>query len=219
MNKIIVLSSGGMDSGTLLYHLSDAGNELKALSINYGQRHQKELTCAKIIADKLDIEHQTVDLSSITSLFGSNSLTDFRREVPDGHYEEEQMKQTVVPNRNMIMLSVAIAWAVSSDYDGVAYAAHSGDHAIYPDCRPEFADAMDTAAGLCDWKKIRLHRPFVSMDKIQIARLGRDLGVPFEHTWTCYKGREKHCGTCGACNERKEAFSSIGLIDPVPYES
>jgi 7-cyano-7-deazaguanine synthase len=218
MKKLIVLTSGGMDSGTLLYHLKNENRELKALSIDYGQRHKKEINCAKTLAEKLGIEHRIVNLSSIATLFGSNSLTDSTKEVPDGHYEEEQMKQTVVPNRNMIMLSVAIAWAISSDFDAVAYAAHSGDHAIYPDCRPEFADAMDTVTGLCDWKKISLHRPFVSMDKIRIAKLGHELGVPFEHTWTCYKGREKHCGTCGACNERKEAFFAIGIPDPVHYE-
>jgi 7-cyano-7-deazaguanine synthase len=175
MKKLIVLTSGGMDSATLLYHLKSESKDLRALSIDYGQRHRKEIGCAKILADKLHIEHRSVDLTSVTALFGSNSLTDSARDVPDGHYEEEQMKQTVVPNRNMIMLSVAIAWAISSDFDAVAYAAHSGDHAIYPDCRPEFADAMDMVTGLCDWKKISLHRPFVNMDKIQIAELGHGL--------------------------------------------
>lgn len=219
MDKIIVLASGGMDSTTLLYHLKDAGHEIKSLTIDYGQRHVKEMECAKIIANELSIEHRCVDLRAITGLFGSNSLTDQSTNVPDGHYEEEQMKQTVVPNRNMILLSVAIAWAISSEFDAVAYAAHSGDHAIYPDCRPEFADAMNSVAGLCDWRKIVLLRPFVEMNKAEIAQRGYELEVPFQHTWTCYKGKEEHCGTCGSCNERKDAFSKIGKEDGVKYKN
>jgi len=216
-DRTVVVLSGGMDSAVLLYHLADAGHELKAISFNYGQRHVRELEAAKELAAALKIEHTIGDLTGITHLLGDNSLSG-ERDVPEGHYAEESMKQTVVPNRNMIMLSASIAWAISKECDAVAYGAHSGDHAIYPDCRPEFASAMDEAARLCDWREIRLLRPFVDLDKGDIAARGAELNVPFHLTWTCYNGREKHCGKCGACNERREAFAKHGITDPVRYE-
>lgn len=207
-----------MDSATLLYHLVDAGHEVLALSVDYGQRHVKELESAAYLAAAVKVPHQVADLSAINPLFGKNSLSGREIEIPEGHYAEESMKLTVVPNRNMILLSVSIAWAISNQCQAVAYGAHSGDHAIYPDCRPEFAHAMDEAAKLCDWNPVELWRPFVHLDKGGIAKRGFDLGVPFEHTWTCYKGLEKHCGKCGACTERKEAFLSQGLLDPTEYD-
>ena len=218
MEKIVVVLSGGMDSATLLYHLLAAGHEVKAISVNYGQRHVRELESAAAICERRKVEHRVADLSAIAPLLGDNSLSSRDRDVPEGHYEEESMKVTVVPNRNMIFLSVAIGWAVSLKFDAVAYGAHSGDHAIYPDCREEFAAAMDQAAGLCDWQPMRLLRPFVKLDKGDIAKRGHELGVPFELTWTCYNGREKHCGKCGACQERREAFAKCGVEDPVEYE-
>jgi len=217
VDKIVVVYSGGMDSTTLLYHLRDAGHELKAISVDYGQRHARELEAARRICADVDVEHVVADLSAINPLLGDNSLSGRKVDVPEGHYEEETMKLTVVPNRNMIMLSVAIGWAISLQFDAVAYGAHSGDHAIYPDCRPEFADAMSRAAQLCDWRPIQLLRPFVDMDKGDIARRGHELGVPFELTWTCYKGQAKHCGKCGACTERREAFAKGGVADPTEY--
>ncbi|PHS11528.1 MAG: 7-cyano-7-deazaguanine synthase QueC [Blastopirellula sp.] len=217
MEKVVVVSSGGMDSATLLYHMVDAGHQVKSLSINYGQRHVKEIDFAKRLADHLQIEHAVADISAINHLLGNNSLSGREIDIPEGHYEEESMKLTVVPNRNMILLSVAIAWAVSNKFDAVAYGAHSGDHAIYPDCRPEFAEAMDQAAQLCDWNPVKLLRPFVHLDKGDIAQRGHELGVPFAETWTCYKGQEKHCGKCGACTERKEAFAKHGLKDVTDY--
>jgi len=119
----------------------------------------------------------------------------------------------------MIMLSVAIGWALSVKYEAVAYAAHTGDHAIYPDCRPEFVEAMDNAASLCDWHRIRIVRPFIAMTKTDIVRLGAELGVPFERTWSCYKGGRLHCGRCGTCVERREAFQTAGVHDPTTYEA
>ncbi|MCA9248388.1 MAG: 7-cyano-7-deazaguanine synthase QueC [Planctomycetales bacterium] len=217
MKKIVVVFSGGMDSATLLWHLAAAGNALKAVTFNYGQRHVRELDAASALCARLGVEHVTVDLTSITPLLGENSLSGRSVEVPEGHYEEESMKLTIVPNRNMIMLSIAIGWALSNQYEAVAYGAHSGDHAIYPDCRPEFAAAMDQAARLCDWREIELMRPFVHLDKGDIARIGHELGVPFELTWTCYKGGDRHCGRCGACQERREAFGKHGIADPVEY--
>ena len=200
MQKVIVVYSGGMDSTTLLYHMRDAGHPVKAISVNYGQRHVRELDAARQICAAIDVEHVIADLSAINPLLGDNSLSGRSVDVPEGHYEEESMKLTVVPNRNMIMLSVAIGWAISQEFDAVAYGAHSGDHAIYPDCRPEFAGALDQAAQLCDWRGIKLLRPFVDLDKGDIARRGAELNVPFALTWTCYKGNKKHCGKCGACS-------------------
>ncbi|MCB1120019.1 MAG: 7-cyano-7-deazaguanine synthase, partial [Verrucomicrobiae bacterium] len=137
--------------------------------------------------------------------------------VPHGHYEEENMKSTVVPNRNMILLSVATGWAVSLKADCVSYAAHAGDHAIYPDCREEFADALDKTMRLADWQEIYLNRPFVSWTKADIVRRGAELNVPFEKTWSCYEGGDQHCGRCGTCIERREAFHLAGVADPTEY--
>jgi 7-cyano-7-deazaguanine synthase len=217
MPSTVVLLSGGMDSATLLYHLADAGHAVRGISFNYGQKHVRELEAARELCARLDAPHRVADLRAITPLFGANSLTDRAVAVPHGHYEAENMKQTVAPNRNMIMLSLAMAWAISSECDAVAYGAHSGDHAIYPDCRPEFADAMQQAAALCDWRPLELLRPFVEMDKGDIALCGSRLGVPFELTWTCYEGAAVHCGLCGACAERKEAFAKHGLKDATVY--
>ncbi|MDP7268128.1 MAG: 7-cyano-7-deazaguanine synthase QueC [Pirellulales bacterium] len=218
MDKVVVILSGGMDSTTLLYHMMHAGHGVKALSVNYGQRHVRELDAAAQICRALEVEHQIADLRAIGPLLGSNSLTSESVDVPHGHYEEESMKMTVVPNRNMLMISVAVAWAVSLKFDAVAYGAHTGDHAIYPDCREAFADALDRAVQLCDWHSVKLLRPFVGMDKGDIARRGHELAVPFETCWTCYEGGEKHCGKCGACQERIEAFAKFNIADRIEYE-
>lgn len=217
MEKVVVVLSGGMDSATLLYHLLDAGHPIKALSVNYGQRHVRELEAAADLCRRRSVEHVVADLGAIRPLLGGSSLSDPAIAVPHGHYEEQSMKLTVVPNRNMILLSVAIGWALSQKFDAVAYGAHGGDHAIYPDCRPAFAEALDRAAGLCDWQPMRLLFPLMHMDKAKIARRGHELGVPFEITWTCYEGGEVHCGRCGACTERREAFARNGLPDPTAY--
>jgi 7-cyano-7-deazaguanine synthase len=219
MEKIVLVLSGGMDSAVLLYHLLDAGHTLKTLSVNYGQRHVREIESAAALSERVGVEHRIADLRSINPLLGSNSLSSAEIEVPEGHYEEESMKQTVVPNRNMIMLSVAVGWALALRFDAVAYGAHSGDHAIYPDCREEFAQALDRAVGLCDWHAVKLLRPFVHLDKGTIAQRGHELSVPFELTWTCYKGGAVHCGKCGACQERREAFATHRITDPVAFES
>ena len=138
--------------------------------------------------------------------------------TPDGHYTDESMKATVVPNRNMLFLAVAASWAIAQGAAAVAYAAHAGDHAIYPDCRPEFVRAMSAALGLADWRQLELATPFINWDKGQIVRRGAELGVPFEKTWSCYRGGTAHCGTCGTCVERREAFSQAGIADPTIYE-
>jgi len=216
----VAVYSGGMDSTVLLYYLLDRGVELKgALSVDYGQKHRRELDAAKGFCKELGLEHRVADLRSLRDLFGASSLTSSAEAVPEGHYEEEQMKSTVVPNRNMILLSVAAAWAISLKAESVAYAAHGGDHAIYPDCREEFAQAMDRAVGLCDWSELGLCRPFVSWSKSEIAAEGCRLGGPMERTWSCYKGGKAHCGRCGTCVERREAFFLAGVEDSTTYEA
>ncbi|MGZ0656816.1 7-cyano-7-deazaguanine synthase QueC [Coraliomargarita sp. W4R53] len=215
--KTVIIYSGGLDSTVLLYHLREAGHELHALSIDYGQRHRCELDRAAAICAALDIPQPMADLSAIQPLLAGNSLTSPKIEVAEGHYTEETMKTTVVPNRNMIFLSIATGHALSIKAEQIAYAAHSGDHAIYPDCRNEFADAMAVAIKLADWEQVELSRPFVNWTKADIVRRGVELGVPFEKTWSCYKGGELHCGRCGTCIERREAFDLAGVEDPTPY--
>jgi 7-cyano-7-deazaguanine synthase len=215
--NLIVTYSGGMDSTVLLHHLLVIGNNVRALSVNYGQRHARELQNAAAICASLGVEHRIADLRSLAGIIGGSSLTSPDVPVPDGHYAEETMKTTVVPNRNMILLAVAAGWAMAVKADAVAYAVHSGDHAIYPDCRPAFADAVAHAIELADWHKVELLRPFISLTKADIVRRGVELRVPFADTWSCYKGGERHCGRCGTCIERREAFCLAGIPDPTSY--
>ena len=216
--KAVVLFSGGLDSTVLVYHLLNKGADLKLLSIDYGQRHEKELKSSSEIAEFLGLEHEILRLPMLNNLLGGSALTDPSISLPEGHYAEDSMKATVVPNRNMILLSLAAGHAISLQFDTVAYAAHAGDHTIYPDCRPEFATAMDQALKLCDWNTVSLYRPFVQLSKHDLVRKGKELGVPFEKTWSCYAGNDKHCGKCGTCVERKEAFELVGLLDPTEYK-
>lgn len=216
MARTALIYSGGVDSTVLLAHLLAEGREVHCLSVDYGQRHRRELEAARAICAHYGVDHRLADLRALAPLFGSNALTGSVK-VPEGHYEEESMKATVVPNRNMLLISVATAWAVSLRAESVAYGAHGGDHAIYPDCRPEFAEALDRAVRLADWHEVRLERPFVKMDKADIVRRGAELDVPFGLTWSCYVGGERHCGKCGTCVERKEAFRLAGVADPTDY--
>ncbi|MDG0965602.1 MAG: 7-cyano-7-deazaguanine synthase QueC [Opitutales bacterium] len=215
--KAVVLFSGGLDSTVLTYHLLRENAELKLLSIDYGQRHQRELSASTQIALSLGLPHTILKLPMLAELLGGSALTDPSISLPEGHYAEESMKATVVPNRNMILLSLAAGHAISLQFNTVAYAAHAGDHTIYPDCRPEFADALDRTLKLADWSEITLHRPFVKWSKEDLVRRGKELAVPFEKTWSCYAGGELHCGKCGTCVERKEAFELVGLLDPTEY--
>jgi 7-cyano-7-deazaguanine synthase len=216
----VVLLSGGLDSSVLAYWLARAGLVIKALTVDYGQRHSKEQNAAKEVAVALGIEHRILSLGELRAILGDDSsLLNEEIVVPEGHYEDESMKSTVVPNRNMILLSIATAWSIASRLDGVAYAAHAGDHAIYPDCRPVFADAMNEAIKLCDYSSQELVRPFVGVTKGDIVKLGKSLQVPFEKTWSCYNGRAAHCGRCGTCVERIEAFQLAGVSDPTEYVS
>jgi len=214
-NKVVLIFSGGMDSTTLLYDLIKRNKIVYALSINYNQRHKKELDYAKKTTKKLGINHKIIDLSAIDELLQGSALTSSEIAVPEGHYEDENMKMTVVPNRNMILLSLAIGYAISIKADSVYYAAHKGDHAIYPDCRPEFVDAVKEVAKLVYYEPIEIYAPYLHIDKGDIAIIGKKLGVDYSLTWSCYNGKEKPCGKCGSCTERLEAFKKAEMIDPL----
>lgn len=216
-NKCVIIYSGGMDSFTLLHELVQQNWDVHALSFNYNQRHSKELGYAMQTCFDLKIEHKMIDVTSISQLLQGSSLTSDIN-VPEGHYEEESMKATVVPNRNMIMLSMAIAYAVSIKADAVYIGAHAGDHAIYPDCRPEFIMGMQHIAQLANYHPVNILAPYIHMTKGQIALIGRDLGLDYGKAWTCYKGLDEACGKCGACQERMEAMSFAGIKDPMEYE-
>ena len=210
--KVVVIYSGGMDSFTVLNKALQQGHDVYALSFDYGQRHVKELEVAANVCEKL-----IVDISAINQLIGGSSLTD-DIDVPEGHYEEESMKSTIVPNRNMILLSLAVGYAVSLKASKVYYGAHSGDHAIYPDCRPEFVQKMDDVCRIANYDAVEIFSPYLNNTKIDILTDGIKMGLDYSQTWTCYNGREKACGKCGACQERLEAFSLNNVTDPIEYE-
>ena len=218
-SKTVLIYSGGIDSTVLLYDLLNSGHDVQALSVNYGQRHSKELDCAKSLCNQLNVEHHVADLTALNPLLSGSSLTSPHVQVPEGHYEDESMKATVVPNRNMILLSIATGWAMSTGASSVSYAAHSGDRAIYPDCREEFADAMNNVMEISGWDKVSLNRSFSSLTKADIVKLGDELNVPLGQTWSCYKGQKLHCGMCGTCIERREAFQLAGVTDPTIYDN
>jgi len=217
MSDSIVVLSGGMDSACALWWAHKLWGVAHTISINYGQRHKKELAFASTLSELCGVSHTTVDLSDIRGLLPGSALTDNSVEVPKGHYASPTMKDTVVPNRNMLLLSVAVAAAGAHGASRVVYGAHAGDHPIYPDCRPEFVDAMATAFDLCWYTPIKLEAPFVNKTKAEIVTLGQSLGVPWEHTWSCYEGGDLHCGVCGTCVERREAFYLAEVQDPTEY--
>jgi 7-cyano-7-deazaguanine synthase len=215
--KAVVLVSGGMDSVTALHHAAREHEILAGLSFDYGSKHNhREIPFAKEHCESLGVEHRTVELPFVDELFESNLLRS-GGEIPDGHYEAENMKQTVVPFRNGILLAIAAGFAESVGAGGLVIAAHSGDHAIYPDCREEFMRPMSEAIAAGTYAGISLLRPFIEMRKEDIAAVGAELGIDFSRTWSCYKGGEIHCGKCGTCVERKEAFALAGLEDPTEY--
>jgi len=228
----VAIVSGGLDSTVLVYDMLDKGFTPHMLSFNYGQRHKKELDFAKRTAARLGLRHDIVDLSGLTKLISNSALTsqtgltvhgknfeggEFRQniEVPDGHYAEDNMKATVVPNRNMIMLSIAAGVAVNNSYKVIATGVHAGDHFIYPDCRPAFIKAVAEAVeygneGFAAWddngKYSSMYTPFIHWSKADIAYRALELDVPLHETWSCYKGGDNHCGKCGTCVERLEAI-------------
>lgn len=217
--KSVVVMSGGLDSTTLLYWVINRGYRPYALSFDYGQRHVKELECARKTCRRLGVKHTIVDLRGIRGLLASSALTNQDVRVPEEHYSHESQKATVVPNRNAIMLNIALGYAVNIGAEKVFYAAHYNDRAIYPDCRWEFVESINVTAKLaCDNPRIEVAAPFVHRTKAEIVAIGHELGVPFADTWSCYKGGDKACGVCGTCRERIEAFQLSGLRDPLEYE-
>lgn len=216
-DTVVVIYSGGMDSFTLLHLALARGYKVHALSFDYGQRHVRELECAKRVCAELAIPHKVIDIRALAGVMAGSALTSDVA-VPEGHYEEESMKATVVPNRNMILLSLATGYAVTAGAVAVWYGAHGGDHAIYPDCRPEFVAKMDAVCRVANYEPIGIEAPFMEFSKGAILAEGVKLGLDYSKTWTCYNGRDKACGRCGSCVERLEAFAENGLSDPLLYE-
>ena len=215
MDCVLILS-GGMDSVTLLYDYRD--RIALAISFDYGSNHNaKEIPFARLHCERLGIRHLTIPLDFMGQYFRS-SLLEGSEAIPEGHYADENMKSTVVPFRNGIMLAIATGIAESNDLPYVMMANHSGDHTIYPDCRPAFVEAFDQAAQAGTYNGVRLLSPYCNLTKGQIAARGRELGIDYAETWSCYKGGEKHCGRCGTCVERQEALAEAGIPDPTDYE-
>ena len=216
--KVIVLVSGGMDSVAALYHARTEHDVVGTLSFDYGSKHNhREIPFARRHSDALGVPHTVISLKFMAEYFKSDLLQSGGA-VPDGHYEEANMKSTVVPFRNGIMLSIAAGFAESVEAKGVVIAAPSGDHAISPDCRESFMKAMAEAIETGTYAGISLLRPFIHMRKEDIAKQGHMLGVDFSQTWSCYKGEETHCGTCGTCVERREAYLLAGIADSTTYQ-
>jgi 7-cyano-7-deazaguanine synthase len=210
---IVVCLSGGLDSSILLaMTLGRHPDHTTAVSFNYGQRHQRELVSAITIAQHFGVRHKIINIDP--TIFRGSSQTDASIDVPHGHYTDDIMRVTVVPNRNSLFLNYAAAWAISIGANTVAYAAHAGDHAIYPDCRPAFVEAMAKLLDTVSYEPLDLFTPFVDLTKGQVAGFGSpDL---IRMTYSCYEGRENHCGLCGTCVERKEALEGF---DPTVYEA
>ena len=216
MKDSAIIVSGGMDSITLLY---DKKDEIAlGISFDYGSNHNaREIPFAKMHCERLGIKHIVINLGFMHQYFKS-SLLEGADAIPEGNYADENMKSTVVPFRNGIMLSIAIGIAESNNLKKVFIANHGGDHTIYPDCRPEFIKAIDEAATAGTYVKVRIEAPYTNITKTDIARKGAELGINYAETWSCYKGGEKHCGKCGTCVERKEALELAGITDPTEYE-
>lgn len=216
MKDSIIIVSGGMDSITLLHDYKD--RIALGISFDYGSNHNaKEIPFAELHCKRLGIKHITIPLEFMHKYFKS-SLLEGADAIPEGHYEDENMKSTVVPFRNGIMLAIAAGIAESNGLDHVMIANHGGDHAIYPDCRPEFISAMSSATSAGSYNGVTVIAPYTSITKGDIARRGKELGIDYTETWSCYKGGDKHCGKCGTCVERKEALRDAGIEDFTEYE-
>ncbi len=215
MKDCILILSGGMDSVTLLYDYQE--RIALAISFDYGSNHNaREIPFARMHCERLGIPHHVIPLDFMTTYFRS-SLLSGADDIPEGHYADENMKSTVVPFRNGIMLAIATGMAETNDLSYVMMANHGGDHTIYPDCRPEFVEAFDAAAHAGTFNGVHLLSPYCHITKGQIAARGRELGIDYAETWSCYKGGDKHCGRCGTCIERKEALAEAGIPDPTDY--
>ncbi len=216
MRDAAIILSGGMDSVTLLHEY--AGDIALAITFEYGANHgRQELRCARLHCRQLGVEHIVVPLGFVKQHFTS-SLLSGADAIPEGHYNDENMKSTVVPFRNGIMLSVACGIAESRGLKRVMLANHAGDHTIYPDCRAPFVEAMGRAMEEGTWARIGIFAPYTHITKTDIARHGKTMGVDYALTWSCYKGGERHCGKCGTCVERREALRDAGIEDTTEYE-
>ncbi len=220
MKQALVIVSGGLDSVTLAYYLRSKGYTPHLLSFDYGQRHKKELFFAKLCAERLNAAYSLIDIASLGAFLKGSALTDMTVDVPEGHYASNNMSVTVIPNRNAIMLAMAFSVAAAQNADVVAIGVHSGDHFIYPDCRPEFIERFEfmERASLGEYANVDLWAPFLAESKEDIIKQGYRLGVPFEETWSCYNGGDIHCGVCGTCIERRESFVRAGIVDPTVYQ-
>ena len=218
MQRAIVVFSGGMDSATALWWAMREFREVAAVTFEYGSKHNaRELAAAETICKKLSVPQTVIPLDFIGKYFHS-SLLKTGGTIPEGNYNEANMASTVVPFRNGIMLAAAAGLAEDAGFSAVILGNHTGDHAIYPDCRPEFIEGMARAIETGTGGKVKLLSPFCHKTKGEIASLGAELGVDFALTWSCYNGRDRHCGKCGTCRERREAFREAGLTDPTEYE-
>ncbi|WP_395110617.1 7-cyano-7-deazaguanine synthase QueC [Actinomadura sp. SCN-SB] len=217
----VVVVSGGLDSITLAEWLMLQGAVLTLVSVDYGQRHRTELRYARQAAARLRASHYVIEMPALGDVLGGSALTDRAVAVPDGHYTDESMRDTVVPNRNAIILDIAVAVAIAVGADAVAYGAHAGDHTIYPDCRAEFLEAYRRMVAVANEgflnPEFQLLAPFIRASKADIVALAHRLNVPLEATWSCYRGGDRHCGRCGTCTERREAFAVAGVADPTTY--
>ncbi len=217
--KVAVLLSGGLDSTTALHWAHRHHEVVCALSFDYGSNHAaRELACARSQAESLGIPYHEIDLRSISAHLQS-ALLSGADAIPAADYAEENLKQTVVPFRNGIFLAIAAGIAESNGAEAIVIAAHGGDHALYPDCREDFMAAMASAISLGTYANLQILRPFISNTKEEITAIGAELGVDFSRTYSCYCGREKHCGQCATCRERRVSFAAAGIPDPTPYES
>ncbi|MGN0235713.1 MAG: 7-cyano-7-deazaguanine synthase QueC [Paludibacteraceae bacterium] len=216
MKDSIIVLSGGLDSTTLLYEYQS--RIALAVSFDYGSNHNKrELAFAALHCERLGIKHLIIPLDFIHQYFHSSLLAGAEA-VPEGNYDDENMRSTVVPFRNGIMLAVAAGLAEDNGLQQIMMANHAGDHAIYPDCRPSFVQAMDSAVQAGTYNGVRLFTPYTRLTKADIARRGKALGIDYSETWSCYKGGEHHCGKCGTCTERMEALREAGIDDKTVYE-
>lgn len=216
--KALVVFSGGMDSTVGVYWAVKNYREVETLSFNYGSKHNDmEYSYAQKTCEKLGLKNVRISLDFVNQFFKSDLLKS-GGEIPEGHYAAENMKSTVVPFRNGIMLAIAAGYAESQGCDVLVLGNHAGDHAIYPDCREEFIDGIKKAIYEGTYKNIEVVSPFCNITKTDVCKLGSELGVDFSLTYSCYKGHEKHCGKCGTCTERIEAFRDAGVEDPTVYE-
>ncbi len=230
MKKIVLLLSGGMDSAIMATNFLDEGDDVIALMVDYGQKHRKEMNQALLViqhlqfrfgkrqgSDEYRITGKILDLTGVKSVFEGSALTS-KKQVPEGHYAAKNMAETVVPNRNMVLLSLAVAEAIRSGAGSVAFGAHKGDHDVYPDCRKAFIDAMKLSIELSTENRVTLFAPFHDFLKYEIAALGATINAPINLTWSCYKGEEFHCGRCATCVERLEALYLAGISDGLHYQ-